>query len=244
MFGRNARYSEEKWRYLSFQMTKQTAIVIGATGLTGSFLVEQLLRDERFDKVKVFARRSTNLQHSKLQEFIIDFENRAGWEKEVKGDVLFSALGTTIRQAGSKDAQYRIDHTYQYGFAEAAARNDVPVYVLLSSAGANAQSSFFYMRIKGELENAVAHLPFFYIRIIQPGPLDGPRREKRGGEKLGLTVIRFLNRLGLAKRMRPIHVSVVARAMINASQDRTEKSKRYALDELFTLAKNEHQGNG
>src|SRR5687768_11407540 len=114
-----------------------TAIVIGATGLVGSALVQQLLLDERFSLVKIFVRRSINMNHPNLEEHIIDFEKLDEWDHLITGDVLFSALSNQLKQAGSKDAQYKIDHSYQYYVTKSAAHNGVPVYVLVSSAMAS-----------------------------------------------------------------------------------------------------------
>ena len=115
----------------------KTAIVIGATGLVGSALTSQLLEHPEFSGVKVFVRRSTHLSHQKLREHIVDFDKIDDWKHLLQGDVLFSAMGTTLNKAGSKAAQYRIDYTYQYNVAAAAASNGVPAYVLISSAGAS-----------------------------------------------------------------------------------------------------------
>ncbi|RYZ52480.1 MAG: NAD-dependent epimerase/dehydratase family protein [Sphingobacteriales bacterium] len=217
-------------------MSYLTAIVTGATGLTGTELVNQLLEDSRFEQVVVFVRRSTGISHPKLREHIIRMEKPEEWQHLVKGDVLFSAMGTTIAAAGSKPAQYRVDHTYQFWFAKAAADNQVPVYVLLSSAMANPDSRIFYTRMKGELERDILKLPFHYIRIIQPGMLGGDRKEHRSGEKMGMAILRFFNKLGLMKSQAPIHVSMVAKAMINASFEQEEKVRIYALKEVFHQA--------
>src|SRR5215207_7818097 len=125
-------------------MEQRTAIVIGATGLVGSELVKQLLTDGRFSEIKLFGRRMTGVVHPKITEHLIDFEKPEQWRHLVKGDVVFSALGTTLKQAGSKEAQYKVDHDYQYDFAEVAAENGVTVYVLVSSAMANERSRIFY----------------------------------------------------------------------------------------------------
>jgi len=107
----------------------KTAIVIGATGLVGNELVQLLIKDSRFEKVKVFARRTTGLQHNKLEEHLINFDAPDTWKKQVTGDVLYSSMGTTIGVAGSKEAQYKIDYTYQYQAAKIAANNGVQEYV-------------------------------------------------------------------------------------------------------------------
>src|SRR5687767_13921512 len=127
-------------------MNSRTAIVIGATGLVGTALVKQLIEDDRFDRIKILGRRSSGVQHPKIEEHVIDFDQPKSWSHFVKGDVLFSALGTTLRTAGSKEAQYKIDHNYQYEVAKAAAANGVPVYVLVSAAMADPRSRIFYSR--------------------------------------------------------------------------------------------------
>lgn len=218
-------------------MNSGTAIVIGATGLVGSSLVQLLLEDDRFLAVKVLVRRSTEIRHLKLQEHIINFDHPAQWKHLVKGDVLFSALGTTLKSAGSKEAQYKIDHTYQFNVAKAASENSVPVYVLVSAAMANEHSKIFYTRMKGELERDIRNLPFDYIHIIQPGMLVGNRKENRPFEKIGTPVLQFLNKLGIAKKQKPIHVSIVAQAMINVSFKKKNHVNTYSLLEVFEQAK-------
>lgn len=103
----------------------KTAIVIGATGLVGNHITKKLLGDNRYEKVKVFVRRSLNLNHPKLEEHIVDFDKIESWKNHLTGDELYSALGTTIKKAGSKDFQYKIDFTYQYEAAKDASENGV-----------------------------------------------------------------------------------------------------------------------
>jgi uncharacterized protein YbjT (DUF2867 family) len=215
---------------------KKTALVIGATGLVGNELVHQLLADDRFGAVLVFVRRSMDISNAKLREFIINFDEPQSWSHLVKGDVLFSALGTTIKKAGSKAAQYKIDHDYQYNFAHAAAQNQVPVYVLVSSAMASETSRIFYTRMKGELERDIKTLPFQAIHIMQPGMLQGDRKESRPGEKIGLYVIKLINKMGIALHQKPVPASVVAKAMINVSFKNDKRISVYALTQVFTAA--------
>jgi uncharacterized protein YbjT (DUF2867 family) len=217
-------------------MKKITALVIGATGLVGNELVQLLLADNRFGEVLVFARRTTGITHPKLREFLIDFNDSKSWRHLVVGDVLFSALGTTLKKAGSKEAQYQIDYQYQYDFAKAAAGNHVPVYVLVSSAMASVHSRIFYTRMKGELERDIRLLPFQYIHIMQPGMLEGNRKEKRPGEKIGLALLKFINKLGIALQQKPVPASVVAKAMINVSFQKDNHVNVYALREVFSAA--------
>lgn len=194
----------------------QIANVIGASGLVGHELLVQLLDHTEFEKVRIFVRRTTGIVHPKLEEQIIDFDNTESWNPLVKGDVLFSTLGTTIKTAKTKENQYRVDFTYQYEFAKAASDNGVPVYLLVSSLGANPKSSVFYSRMKGELEDAVAKLSFRKLVIIRPSILDGDRQEKRAGEKVGLVLSRLLTRF-ILKAYRPTPVDLLATKMIRLS---------------------------
>lgn len=221
-------------------MKKITALVIGATGLVGNELVHLLLADDRFGEVLVFARRTTGITHPKLREFLIDFNDSKSWRHLVVGDVLFSALGTTLKKAGSKEAQYQIDYQYQNDFAKAAADNHVPVYVLVSSAMASVHSRIFYTRMKGELERDIRLLPFQYIHIMQPGMLEGSRKENRPGEKIGLALLKFINKLGIALQQKPVPASVVAKAMINVSFQKDNHVNVYALREVFSAGGEQH----
>lgn len=216
---------------------KLTALVIGGTGLVGNELVRLLIQNDDFEKVVVFGRGSINIDHPKLTEYLIDFASPESWRDLVCGDVLFSTLGTTLAAAGSKAKQYEIDYTYQYKFAETASKNGVNEYVLVSSIGANPSSPFFYMRMKGELEESVSNLPFEKTIILRPAQLYGARKEKRSGEEIGLKVTRFLNKIGLMRKRLPIHAKTVAKAMLN-SLNNNKPFARYTGNELFEIAKN------
>ena len=168
-------------------MSGLTALVIGATGATGTELVQQLMDDSRYTSVVVFSRRPLLVTGASLTTHIVDFDNPQAWAHLVKGDVLFSALATTLKQAGSQKEQYKIDYTYQYQTAAIAAANGVAKYVLVSAMGANAKSWLFYPRIKGELDNAASALPFKQIHIFRPGFLLRQPDKIRPMEKLGIT---------------------------------------------------------
>lgn len=214
--------------------TTRTAILVGATGLVGREIVRQLLDHPDFSAVTVLGRRTCGVRHDKLVEHIVDFDRTDTWRALATGDVLFSGLGTTLKAAGSQDAQYRVDHTYQHEAARAARDNGAQAYVLVSAAGASANSRLFYSRIKGELERDTAALEFPRTRFLQPGPLDGDRQEHRPGETWMLRVLRPLAPV-LPAIARPIHASVVARAGIAAALDPTPGVLRYAPADLFRV---------
>jgi uncharacterized protein YbjT (DUF2867 family) len=196
----------------------RVANLIGASGLVGQQLVAQLLVHPEFEKVRSFVRRSSGNIHPKFDELVVDFDHPENWKSLVTGDVLFSTMGTTIKTAKTKENQYRVDFTYQYEFAKAAAENRVGAYILVSSLGADPKSSVFYSRMKGELDDAVAKLPFQKTVIFRPSILDGDRNEKRSGEKIGLILSRFLTRF-ILKKYRPTPANVLASKMISLSLD-------------------------
>jgi uncharacterized protein YbjT (DUF2867 family) len=212
------------------------AVLIGATGLVGSELLRRLLAGERFSSVVALGRRSTGVTHPKLREHLIDFDAPSSWSDLVKGDVLFSALGTTLRAAGTAAAQYEVDHTYQYRAAQAARRNGVGTYVLVSSSGASPRSRIFYSRMKGELERDVEALGFPRTRILRPGLLDGERKEHRAGERWALRLLRPLAPV-LPASARPIAVAIVARAALEVASDPGPGTLRYEARDLFRLGR-------
>ena len=208
------------------------ANVIGASGLVGHELLVQLLNHPEFEKVRIFVRRTTGIVHPKLEEQIIDFDRPESWKPLVQGDVLFSTLGTTIKTAKTKENQYRVDFTYQYEFAKAASENSVPVYQLVSSLGANPKSSVFYSRMKGELEDAVAKLPFQKLVISRPSILDGDRQENRTGEKVSLILSRFVTKF-ILKVYRPTPVDLLASKMIRLSLEKVPGIRTIGGLEVF-----------
>lgn len=212
----------------------QKAIVLGATGMVGTQLILQLLNSDNYSEILSLVRKPSGIIHSKLTEEIVDFNHPESWATVIHGDVLFSTMGTTLAKAGSKKAQFEVDYHYQYNTAKIAAENGVKNYVLVSSAGAKASTGNFYMSMKGKLDDAVKLLSFESISILQPGQLDGNRKESRWTEKAGLSVMYALNKIGLLKKYRPIHANEVATAMINAATK--TQSGTYALNEVFELS--------
>ena len=189
------------------------AILLGATGAVGRDLVHQLLQDDRFTELYLLVRRiPEGLSSPKLRIELLDFDQPDQWPEFPEADILFSSLGTTLRDAGSQAAQYRVDYGYQYEVARRAAARGIPHYILVSAWGAKASSRSFYTRMKGELEAAVQALPFRRISILRP-PLLERKGSTRGGERLAAAILRGLNALGLLRALRPMPTSVVARCM-------------------------------
>lgn len=191
------------------------ALIVGATGATGTELVELILKDEKYQEVAVFVRQELKFNHDKLKTNIIDFDKPEQWKYLVSGDVLFSCLGTTLEAAGSKKAQWKIDYDYQYQFAKAAQENSVDTYVLVSSSNASANSIFFYAKMKGNLEQAAKALSFPKLIVFNPTLLIRKNTDRKM-EVIGAKVITFFNKLGLLHSQKPISTATLAKAMINA----------------------------
>ena len=211
------------------------ALVIGATGATGKDLVNKLLEDKDFQEVHAFVRRPLNIKNEKLKAHVVDFEKPEEWKDLVKGDVAFSCLGTTLKDAGSKDAQRKVDFDYQYQFAKNAKENEVEDYILVSSYGANPNSKIFYSRMKGELEKEVKNLHFNKMTIFQPGMLER-KDSDRTGEVLGGKIIKFANKLGICESQKPLPTDVLAQAMINSSKIKSYGYSKIKLGSIFSFA--------
>ena len=194
------------------------AILIGATGATGNDLLHLLLQDSTIEKVTIFVRKEMTLQHEKLIVHVIDFNDTESWRNLVQGDVLFSCLGTTLKTAGSKEAQWKIDYEYQCQFAKVAKENKVNTLVLVSAINASSKSSLFYPKMKGQLEDAVKKLQFSKLIIFKPTLLLRKNTDRKM-EIFGAKVIRFFNKLGMLKSQTPISTEKLAAAMLKSAKE-------------------------
>ena len=215
-------------------MKKLNALVIGATGATGRELVKLLIADIEVEKVTIFVRNAPVIDHEKLIVHVIDFNKIQNHKDLIKGDVLFSALGTTKKDAGGKKEQYLVDYTFQHEFAKIAAINGVENYSLVSSVGANSKSSFLYPKTKGELEEAVKKLSFRKIDIFQPPMLIRQPDLMRAGEKSGIKILNKLNKIGILKSQKPLAVEALAEKMLKVAKTPSkEKVSTYLPKDLL-----------
>jgi uncharacterized protein YbjT (DUF2867 family) len=223
---------------LNITKNNKTALVFGATGLVGGYLLQFLLLHPAYRKVVVFTRRPLSLEHEKLKQHIVDFDRPAQFKPLIQGDDLFCCLGTTLAKAGSKEAFFKVDFTYTHEAATMAAENGVHQFLLVSSVGARPDSMFYYSQVKGQIEVAVQQLPFWAIHIFRPSILLGERNENRWGEqtagKLGRLIDRFTG--GLLSKFRPIEADIVAKAMVAAAQGLKPGVQVYASHWLQGLA--------
>lgn len=212
------------------------ALVIGATGAVGKDLVEQLLKDDTFDRVDIFVRREVKIPSAKLVSHIVDFDHIETWASLLSGDVLFSCLGTTIKAAGSQDAQWKVDYTYQFDSAKAARAGGVRKLVLVSSVGANAESKIFYARMKGQLDEDVAKLGFPGCFILRPPSLIR-KGSDRFGEKAGVAILKGLNAIGLLRSWKPMPTEEVAAAMIRLAESESQGLHIFESQEILSASR-------
>ncbi len=210
-----------------------TAIVVGATGLVGSALVDQLSRAAHIDRVVTLTRRGVAHELPKVVNRVVDFEHLERDAAAFQGRYLFCCLGTTLRKAGSIEAQRVVDLEYPYQAALLASRAGVRHFLLVSSSFADAQSKRPYLQMKGELEQRVLALPFERVSIFQPSVLLGPRPEGRPAEALAAAVLNLASRLPRLRRYRPIRGDEVAEKMVQVSARVGPRIERFALDEVF-----------
>ena len=200
---------------------RKTALLAGATGLIGSKLLPLLLASERYSKVIVVGRRALPFTHPKLTQVVTDLDRLQDVRLLLIADDVFCCLGTTLSQAGSKEAFYKVDFLYVVTLAALAAGNFASQFVVVSSMGAAADSRIYYSRVKGEMEAAVRQAPFRAIHIFRPSLLLGERAQPRLGERVGAVLLRVLQPLlrGPLRKYRPVSGAAVAAAMLRAAEE-------------------------
>lgn len=199
----------------------KTALLAGATGLIGSQLLPMLLASERYSKVIVVGRRAVPTVHPKLTQVVIELDRLEDVRLQLIADDVYCCLGTTMRQAGSKEAFFKVDFLYVVNLAAITAANFAAQFLVVSSMGADADSLIYYSRVKGEMEAAVQQAPFRAIHIFRPSLLLGERTQPRLGERVGAAVLRVLQPLlrGPLQKYRPVTGAAVAAAMLRAAED-------------------------
>ncbi|WP_070786680.1 NAD(P)H-binding protein [Flavobacterium crassostreae] len=212
----------------------KTALIIGSTGLVGAALLQNLLNNKAYEKVICFNRATTNIQHPKYSEVIVDFEQPETYQNSIIGDDFFCTIGTTISKAGSKEAFKKVDFEYPKQFATLASKNGINHFLLISSLGADSDSNNFYLKTKGEIEDFLKTTAFKRVSILRPSLLLGDRNEFRFGEKIGgflMKTFSFLF-LGKLKIYKPIQSTTVAKALEQIAQKETSGFQIYNSDKI------------
>lgn len=195
------------------------ATVIGATGLIGGYLLKLLLEDDHFDAVRVLVRRPFVPDHPKLEKKLVDFTVAESFRLALEGsDVVFCSIGTTQKKVkGDKEAYRKIDYDITVNAARFSKMNGCETFVFVSSVGASSKSKNFYLKLKGEIEDAVKAAGLKHVHIMRPSLLTGNRKESRSGEKISMLIMSVFNFL-IPSRYKAIKANDVAKAMISVSK--------------------------
>ena len=215
-----------------------TATLIGATGLIGNYLLEELLKDDFYHTVRILIRRPLEFNHPKLEKKLVDFTDPESFRLALEGsDVVFCAIGTTQKKVNGDKAAYRkVDYDIPVNAARFCKITGCEKFILVSSVGANSKSNNFYLKLKGEVEDTVKAVGIKSLHIMRPSMLLGDRKEFRLGEKIGTPVMKAISFL-LPSRYKPVHGKDVASAMLSVSKSSLEGEKTYEFTEIKKLAK-------
>ena len=215
----------------------KTALLFGASGLVGSHVLNQLISNNSYSKIKLFVRTTINISDPKIEIIQTDFKNLENHREDIKGDDCFFCIGTTKKNSPDKNEYKRVELEVPKQVAQIAKSNSVNSFVFISSGYADPKSSGDYLRFKGEVEEELKRLNFSKLGIMRPSFLLGDRKEKRIGEKIGIFVFKLLSPLfvGLLKKMKPIHSATVAKAMIAITQNKVSKTI-FESDEIADLS--------
>ena len=217
----------------------KTALVFGSSGLVGQQLVQLLIQNNSYQKIKLFVRKKPNIQNPKIEIIETKFDNLEILSPEIKGDDCFFCIGTTKKNSPDKTEYQRVELELPKKIANLAKQNNLQSFIFLSSGYANSKSSGDYLKFKGLVEEELISLEFNNLGILRPSFLVGNRKEKRIGEKIGIIIFKILSPLmvGPLKRMKPIHVKTVAGAMIKIAQLEI-KQTIFESDEIVKLNEN------
>lgn len=213
----------------------QTAVVLGVTGLIGSYLVEQLLADDAFSKVRVLVRKPISIEHPKLEVCITDFSDYDMYRKNLgTGDCIFSCIGTTNANVKGDKLLYRsIDFDIPVNAARFGKEAGFNQFLLVSAIGADARSRFFYTRLKGEVEEMIAGYKFKSFHVFRPSFLAGRKQNERTGETVLTTLFRVFSFL-IPSNYKAIHAATVAKAMLKAAKEGNEGLHVYYYSEMIS----------
>lgn len=213
----------------------KTALIVGATGLVGKQLVNELLADNNYKQIIAFSRRELPIKHPKLKVELIHFEtlNELDWNETI--DECYCALGTTQKKSG-REGLLKVDYEYVLKLAQFCFKNHVPAFSVVSAQGANYNSRFFYMRTKGQMEEAIKKVGVKTVNIVRPSLITGEREEFRLTEEMAYYVMRTLNPVmtGKAKKYRSVSGLQIAKCMIGLLQEPQEGNLTIESDIIQT----------
>ena len=210
----------------------KVALIVGATGLIGGQLLELLLADDRYSKVTALSRKPLLINHSKLDNVVVDFNRLSEYFDRLSADDVFCCLGTTMKQAGSPEAFRKVDFEYPLEIAKITKGLGAKQFLIITALGASKKSSFYYNKVKGEVEEAIGNQGFESYHIFRPSFLQGKRIESRAGEeatKVFFSIFGFL----VPKKFKAIDSNKVARAMLMKAKEESRGVFVYESDTLL-----------
>ena len=215
----------------------KTAIILGATGLTGGILLDKLIRDDRYRKIKVFGRNHVSQKSEKIEEYLIDLFELEKLQELFTGDEVFCCIGTTKSKTPDKELYRQIDFGIPATAAKLAKRNGISTFMVISALGADEDSNIFYNKVKGEMEGAVLEQKITNTYILQPSLIAGDRAENRLMESIFINLMKFGNHflIGGLKKYRSIKPEEIANAMRYLANHQY-KSGRIESDKIKTLS--------
>jgi len=206
-------------------MVSKKAVIFGASGLVGSHVLSALIRDNRYSNITIFLRKSMSTRHLKVKEVITDLHDLKKIRESLECDEIYCCLGSTIKKAGSEEAFRKVDFELPVMLGTLAAEKNIDHFLVVSSLGADANSSNFYLKTKGEMEKALMQMNLKVLNIFRPSMLLGPRSESRPLESIGKVIMKSLGFLfvGGFKKYKAIDAGKVAEAMILAANSNDSK---------------------
>jgi uncharacterized protein YbjT (DUF2867 family) len=228
-------------------MQMKTATIIGSSGMTGSYLFKVLLQDKNFETIRVIVRHNTPKRVANMEVMPVDFTDADAYKNAIAGsDVVFCTIGTTQKKVKGDRALYKkIDFDIPVNAARYCKETGCEKFIVVSAVGANSKSSNFYLRLKGEVEDAIKSSGLNTIHIMQPSMLLGHRREKRIGESVAQRIMKLFSfiLIGKLQKYKAIQGKQLAQAMVNAAKNNTEGIFTYQYKEIVNLAEHSMADN-
>tara|TARA_B100001250_G_C19597426_1_gene699064 strand:- start:162 stop:821 length:660 start_codon:yes stop_codon:yes gene_type:complete len=214
----------------------KTALIFGSSGLVGSHLLDLIIQDNNYNKIKLFVRSEHTKTNSKLQIIKIDFNNLENHKNLIVGDDCFFCIGTTRKKTPDKNEYKKVEHSLPVSVAKIAKSNSVNKFIYISSLGANPKAASLYLKNKGEAEEELIKMNFTNLLILRPSILLGNRKENRFGEKIGIFAMKTISPLflGKLKKYKPINVKNVAKTMLQVAKKHYQKNI-FESDEIMRI---------
>ncbi len=217
----------------------KSAIILGATGLTGSYVLDKLLANNNYNKIIIFSRSELEVKHDKLEVIVCDLLSLEEQKEKFKADEVYVCIGTTNMKTPNKKLYRDIDFGIPVTAAQLCRENMIDTIAVMSSLGASASSSVFYPKIKGEMENAVLEMEIPNTYLLRPSMIMGPRKERRFGETMGKMLAFIISPIlvGPLKKYKGIHAEAIADGMINLCNGKSDLNGIIESDKIAEIAK-------